>query len=109
MFYFPDEIFLTFCVTRLGCPGLWWRVTAISLVLSGKAPREIGAEMWMEHPTLRALMKMTVSRKFLFPTVDCDNESRAKMKMDDIDMADQVRSVALSPRIKILSFCSEFV
>lgn len=77
-------------IERIACPGLWWRVTVICLILCGSSPRTIGWVMWKEHPTLGALMKMSVSNKFRFPTVDCDEEKREKMKSGEQRMRDQV-------------------
>lgn len=36
-------------------------------------------------------MKMTISGKFRFPTVDCDHENREKMKAEDYHMREKVR------------------
>jgi len=76
--------------SRIASPGLWWRVTAIALVLCGKSLGQIGSRMWKEHPTLRALMKMAVSNKFRFPTVDCDEENWEMMKKKDYEMREKV-------------------
>lgn len=75
---------------RIACPGMWWRVTAISLIICGASPKAVGAVMWDEHPTLRALMKMSVSKKFRFPTVDCDEESREAMKASEYKIREKV-------------------
>jgi len=77
-------------VQRIACPGMWWRVTVISLIICGASPKSVGAVMWNEHPTLRALMKMAVSKKFRFPTVDCDEESRETMKASEYNMREKV-------------------
>lgn len=77
-------------IERIACPGLWWRVTVICLILCGSSPQTIGWVMWKENPTLGALMKMSVSNKFRFPTVDCDEERREKMKSGEQSMRDQV-------------------
>lgn len=51
---------------------------------------EIGSVVWKDHPTLRALMKMVTSMRYRFPTVDCDENSREKMKQADKAARDKV-------------------
>ncbi len=65
---------------RLAVTSLWWRVSSIALVLSGLSPKDVGAELWNLHPTMRALIKMTTSQKYRFPTADCDEAQRDKVK-----------------------------
>lgn len=65
---------------RLAYPGLWWRVTMLALAMCGHSPSKLGAVMWEEHPTLRALITMVTSNRFRFPTVDCDEDARAEVK-----------------------------
>jgi hypothetical protein len=77
-------------IPRIACPGIWWRVTVISLIICGASPTRVGALMWDEHPTLRALMKMAVSKKFRFPPVDCDEKNREVMKADEYKMREEV-------------------
>lgn len=71
--------------------GLWWRVTVLSLILSSHAPMKIGLVLWNEHPTVRSLLKMVASQRYRFPTVDCDDITRAKTKEDDKAARDSVR------------------
>jgi len=42
---------------RLAVVSLWWRVSAIALVLSGVLPEKVGALIWEEIPTIRALIR----------------------------------------------------
>ncbi len=65
---------------RLAVTSLWWRVSCIALVLSGLSPKDVGAELWNLHPTMRALIRMTTSQKYRFPTADCDEAQRDKVK-----------------------------
>jgi len=65
---------------RLAVTSLWWRVSCIALVLIGLSPNDVGAALWNQHPTLRALIKMTTSQKYRFPTAECDEAERDKVK-----------------------------
>ena len=65
---------------RLAVTSLWWRVSCIALALCGLSPKDVGAELWNQHPTLRALIRMTTSQKYRFPTADCDEAERDKVK-----------------------------
>jgi hypothetical protein len=69
---------------------MWWRATILALVMCGVAPRQIGATVWEEHPTLRALIKMVISARYRFPTVDCDETDRSEMKKHEQQMRDEV-------------------
>lgn len=59
--------------------------------MCGVAPQQIGATVWEEHPTLRAMIKMVISARYRFPTVDCDEADRAEMKKSEQLMRDEVR------------------
>lgn len=52
---------------------------------------KIGLVLWNEHPTVRSLLKMVASQRYRFPTVDCDDITRAKTKEDDKAARDSVR------------------
>lgn len=80
--------------TRLAYPGLWWRVTMLALVLCGCSPKNVGYVVWNDHPTLQALMKMITSSRYRFPTVDCDEITRIKMKDDEQMARDKVRMMS---------------
>ena len=67
-------------IPRLAYPSLWWRVEVLYFVICGKAPRLVDADMWFKNPTLRALVKMIVTRKDIFPTVDCNEKESDLMK-----------------------------
>jgi integrator complex subunit 1 len=64
---------------KIACPGLWWRVMVIALVICGKSTN-IADVMWDACPTLHVLMKMIITNRFTFPTVDCDESQRIKME-----------------------------
>lgn len=81
-------------IPRLAHPGAWWRVTAVALVLCGASPSVVGAVLWESHPTLRALVKMMVSGRYRFPTVDCDDAEREKTKKDEADLRDREADLA---------------
>ena len=70
---------------------MWWRATILALVMCGVAPRQVGATVWEEHPTLRALIKMVISSRYRFPTVDCGELDRSEMKKQEQQMRDEVR------------------
>lgn len=81
-------------VPRLAYPGLWWRVTCLGLIMCGAAPRQICSSVWEEHPTVRALVKMVTSDRYRFPTVDCDEGERDKMKKIEQRMRDEESRVS---------------
>jgi hypothetical protein len=58
--------------------------------MCGVAPKQIGATVWEEHPTLRALIKMVISSRYRFPTVDCGETDRSEMKKQEQQMRDMV-------------------
>jgi hypothetical protein len=58
----------------------------ISLVICGNSPTTIGSEMWDQHPTLQALMKMVTSGRYRFPTVDFDDERRNQIKVEELNV-----------------------
>lgn len=62
--------------------SLWWRVTAIALSLCGLSS-SIGKFLWEEHPTLRALIKMTTAQKYRYPTADCDDAEKEIVRIED--------------------------
>jgi hypothetical protein len=70
---------------------MWWRATAISLIICGNATKDIGAIMWEKHPTLRALMKMATSGRYRFPTADCSERDRDSMKKAEAILRQKVR------------------
>lgn len=59
--------------------------------MCGASPERIGNEMWTNHPTVQALIKMVISGRYRFPTVDCDEEKRNEMKAAETSIRDQVR------------------
>lgn len=65
---------------RLAVASLWWRVSCIALVLCGLSPKDVGAALWNHSLTMRALIKMTTSEKFCYPTADCDEAERRHVK-----------------------------
>ena len=67
-------------IPRLAYHSLWWRVEVLYFVICGKAPRLVDADMWFKNPTLRALVKMIVTRKYIFSTVDCNEKESDLMK-----------------------------
>jgi integrator complex subunit 1 len=79
---------------RLAFTGLWWRVTILGLVMCGSNPEKVGAVVWKDHPTLSALIKMVTSAKYRFPTVDCDDGLREKMKQEEQAARDEESRVA---------------
>jgi len=58
--------------------------------MCGVDPKAIGKTVWDEHPTLRAMMKMVISSRYRFPTVDCDEADRARAKKHEQEMRDEV-------------------
>jgi len=65
----------------------------LALVMSGASPEQIGMEVWNDHPTLRALIKMVTSGRYRFPTIDCDEVHRSEMKAAEASMRDEVRYI----------------
>ena len=55
----------------------------ISLVFCGISPKRIGAELFSCSPTIQSLIKMIVSGKFTFPTVDCDETQSKSVQIDE--------------------------
>ncbi|GAX12642.1 hypothetical protein FisN_13Lh110 [Fistulifera solaris] len=78
---------------RLALPGNWWRATVVSLVFCS-ASGKIADVMWKEHPTLQSIMKMVTSSKYRFPTVDCDDVGRDKMKSAEQKAREEETSIA---------------
>ena len=58
--------------------------------MCGASPEKIGQEMWSAIPTLRALIKMTTSGRYRFPTIDCDEAQFREMKAAEASMRDEV-------------------
>lgn len=89
---------------QLAYPGLWWRVTILALVMCGVDPKQIGATVWEEHPTLRSMIKMVISSRYRFPTVDCDDADRAETKKNEQQMREEESKIAemlfLPPKTK---------
>jgi integrator complex subunit 1 len=79
---------------RLAYPGIWWRVTALSLIMTGASLAGIGAELCEQHPTLRELIKMVTSARYRFPTVDCDDSKREEMKKAENEMREMESKAA---------------
>jgi hypothetical protein len=67
----------------------------VSLVFCGSSGK-IADVMWKEHPTLQSLMKMVTSSKYRFPTVDCDDAGRDKMKSAEQKAREEVGTKSLS-------------
>lgn len=63
----------------------------IALVLCSNSPQKIGTLVWREHPTLQAIIKMVTSKRFRFPTVDCDEVEKMNMKKLDYAAREEVR------------------
>lgn len=62
----------------------------IALVFCAYSPDNIGGLVWREHPTLQAIIKMVTSQRFRFPTVDCNDVEKMKMKKLDYAAREQV-------------------
>ena len=60
------------------------------LVMCGASPHKIGEFMWEEYPTMQALIKMTTSGRYRFPTADCDDFAKEVMKKGEVDLREQV-------------------
>jgi len=78
---------------RLASPGKWWRVTALNLIICGKYPA-IGKFCFNHYPTLRALIKMVTSDRYIFPTVDCTDEECEKMNREEQMLQEEVSWLA---------------
>jgi len=81
---------------RLAITSLWWRVSSIALTLSGLLPDKVGSRMWQENPTLRALIRMTTSQKYRFPTADCSNSEKKKVRLAEERMKQEVSTYLYS-------------
>ena len=68
----------------------------LGLVMCGASPKRIGTMIWKEHPTLRDLMKMTISLRYRFPTVDCDDKTRDEVKQAEQTARDEVSTCGSS-------------
>jgi hypothetical protein len=66
------------------------------LILASKSPSKIGAFVWREFPSVRSLVKMIVSNRYRFPTVDCDDAAREEMKEGKQKSRDTVRILRLA-------------
>ncbi|KAL7535980.1 hypothetical protein ACHAXR_006845, partial [Thalassiosira sp. AJA248-18] len=75
---------------RLAVTSLWWRVSSIALVLSGILPEQVGKAMWEEAPTLRALIRMTTSQKYRFPTADCNEKEKERVRQAEEKVREEV-------------------
>ncbi len=73
----------------------------VALVFCG-ASGKIADVMWNEHPTLQSIMKMVTSSKYRFPTVDCDEAGRDKMKLAEQKAREEVGKRFRSFRLLIL-------
>lgn len=62
----------------------------MTLVMCSKSTQKIGSIVWKENPTVRNLIKMIVSKRYRFPTVDCDDRAREEMKQSEQDARDKV-------------------
>ena len=76
-------------IPKLAYPGLWWRATSLVLAICGTDTTGVGATFWEESSTLRAIIKMSTSGRYRFPTVDCDDDLRDEMKRGEASMRDQ--------------------
>lgn len=81
------------CIPPLAYPGLWWRATALALVMCGASPASIGQHAWSSYPTLQTLIKMVTSDRYRFPTVDCDDSGREQMKKAEQQMRDEEANI----------------
>ena len=78
---------------RLAHKVLWWKVTALGLVLCSSSPDGIGCVVWKEHPTLRAIIKMATSGRYVFPTIDCSSQQRSLMRRGEQDCVEEEMKV----------------
>eukprot|EP00581_Thalassiosira_minuscula_P003929 CAMPEP_0183747604 /NCGR_PEP_ID=MMETSP0737-20130205/67347_1 /TAXON_ID=385413 /ORGANISM="Thalassiosira miniscula, Strain CCMP1093" /LENGTH=2129 /DNA_ID=CAMNT_0025983317 /DNA_START=37 /DNA_END=6424 /DNA_ORIENTATION=+ len=79
---------------RLAVTSMWWRVSSIVLVLSGLLPHEIGSTIWDEHPTLAALIRMTTSQKYRFPTADCSETEKERVRRAEETVKEEEAKIA---------------
>jgi hypothetical protein len=66
------------------------------LIMASKSPDKIGAFVWSEIPSVRSLVKMIVSNRYRFPTVDCDDAAREEMKEGEQKLRDTVRILPIA-------------
>lgn len=50
--------------------------------------------MWNEAPTLRALIRMTTSQKYRFPTADCSESEKEKVRMTEEKIREEEAKIA---------------
>ena len=62
--------------------------------MGGLAPNSIGEYLWKEHPTIRSIVKMITSGRYRFPTVDCDEIERERIKREENDLRSKVSTIA---------------
>jgi hypothetical protein len=55
----------------------------LALILCSKSTKDIGAVVWNDHPTLKSLIKMITANRLRFPTVDCDDAEKARIKAEE--------------------------
>jgi hypothetical protein len=84
-------------IHSLAYPGGWWRATTLALVMCGASPEHIGNEVWTNHPTVQALIKMVTSGRYRFPTVDCDEKQRNEMKETETRIREEVCDTSAAP------------
>lgn len=75
----------------------------LALVLSGSSTRAIGNAVWNESPTAQSLVKMIVSNKYRFPTIDCDDGMREEMKRLEQAARDEVSQCRFSRGFLLLA------
>lgn len=63
----------------------------IALIMSGSSTNAIGTVVWNENPTAQSLIKMIVTKRYRFPTIDCNDIMRDEMKRAEQASRDQVR------------------
>ena len=81
-------------IRRLAISSLWWRVSSIALVLSGLLPEEVGAALFEENPTVRALVRMTTAQKYRFPTADCDDAEKERVRLAEERVKEREANIA---------------
>ncbi|KAL7554730.1 hypothetical protein ACHAWF_018265 [Thalassiosira exigua] len=79
---------------RLAVTSLWWRVSSIALVLSGILAEEVGTAMWNHCPTVKALVKMTTSQQYRFPTVDAEEGEKEKLRLAEEKAREEEAKIA---------------
>lgn len=65
----------------------------IALVICSCSPQSVGIAMFHGNPTLCALIKMVTSGRFRFPTVDCGEEAKKKMKKEEQQAREEVCTI----------------